>query len=153
MNDVCELYQMIPRSELDRVFEGTASAELGRDFLCFEKPYKLASMIVPKTWTIVDLGCAYAAQAYYFTHHKKYVAVDNYSENDYFRFQTDNMEFFNMSIQKFLSTHHFVDLERIFAICSAVPDEEAQKLAIETFPNHYVWYPGGIEDLRFEVKP
>lgn len=149
----CELWNMIPQLELDRVFQGTASAELAMDFLAFEKCYKVASLLIPKSWTILDLGCAYAAQAYYFMHHKKYVAVDHHSEKDYFRFQTDNMEFYNVSIQKFLSTHYFVDLERIFAICSAVPDEEAQKLTIETFPNHYVWYPGGVEDLRFEVKP
>ena len=145
----CELWSMIPQTEIDRVFHGTASAELGMDFLAFEKCYKVASLLVPKSWIIFDLGCAYAAQAYYFTHHKKYVAVDHSSKNDCFRFQTDNMEFFNMSIQKFLSMHHFVDLERIFAICSAVPDKEAQKLTIETFPNHYVWYPGGINELRF----
>lgn len=148
----CELWSMIPQTEIDRVFQGTASAELAIDFLAFEKCYKFASMLVPETWIILDLGCGYAAQAYYFTNHKKYIAVDCYSEIDCFRFQTDNMEFFNMSIQKFLSTHHFVDLEHVFAICSAVPDEEAQELTVEIFPNHYVWYPGGIEDFRFEVE-
>lgn len=153
MNDVCELYQMIPKSELDRVFEGKASAELGRDFLCFEEPYKLASMIVPKTWTIVDLGCAYAAQAYYFAEHLKYIGVDCFTEKDMIRFRTDNMELYEMTIREYVRDHiKKLDFEHTFAICSAVPDRQAQKLTLFQFPNHYVWYPGGKTDLRLEVK-
>lgn len=143
---------MIPKKEIDRVFAGTASAELSRDFLCFELPYKVASQIVPKSWTILDLGCGYAAQAYYFTSHKKYIAVDEIKSDRVIRFQTDNMELHLTSIQDFVRENiKDLDLYHTFAICSAVPDNEAQGLAIREFPHHYVWYPGGMTDIRMWI--
>lgn len=153
MNDVCELYQMIPKSELDRVFEGTAAAELGAGFMAFEHVYKAASLIVPKGWTILDLGCGYAPQAYYFTDHALYIGVDYPNIKNTIRFKTKNMKLFIMTIQQFVEEYlEKFDLRFTFAICSAVPDEDAQKTVAEYFPNRLIWYPGGKTDLRLEVK-
>lgn len=146
----CELYRMIPKEELDRVFKGTASAELDVDFLGFETPYKVASLVVPKRWTILDLGCGYAAQSYFFTAHKKYIGVDLGGVDFLLRFTTWNTKMYIMRIQEYIVKHHSeLDLEHTFALCIAVPDKEAQEMVIREFPNHYVWYPGGVNDLRF----
>lgn len=147
----CELYRMIPESELNRVFKGTASAELGMDFLGFEMPYKVASLVVPKRgWTILDLGCGYAAQAYFFTAYKKYIGVDLRGPESMLRFTTWNTEMYIMRIQDFVAKYlSELDLEHTFALCVAVPDKEAQDMIIREFPHHYVWYPGGINDLSF----
>ena len=68
-NNFCDLYQLIPKEELTRVFRTstTASAELDPTFLGFEDVYKAVSTFVQKDKIIIDLGCSYAAQAFYFT--------------------------------------------------------------------------------------
>lgn len=149
----CELFEMIPKSEIDRVFRGTAAAELSSDFMGFEDAYKVASIMVPKSWDIIDLGCGYAAQAYYFTKHLRYFAVDAPAWSDVIRFKTDNMKLYVMTIQEFVEKHlDDFDLNCTFAICSAVPDEDARNTVAEYFPNRYIWYPGGDTDVKLKVK-
>lgn len=41
-------------------------------------------------------------------------------------------------------------MNKVFAVCSAVPDKEARKLVADTFPNHLVWYPGLEKKLSFQ---
>lgn len=140
----CELFTIIPREEIDRVFtkSNTASAEMDFTFLGFEEVYKSILNFVPKNKIIVDLGCGYAAQSYYFTKYKKYIGVDNGIE-DNVHFVTENMEYYNMSIQNFckMITEQNWNLEEIFAICSYVPDKDARKTVKETFPYCLVYYP------------
>lgn len=145
MTETCELYKIIPIKELDRVFKGSASAELDHTFLCFEDIYKSLSAVIPKHWTILDIGCAYAAQAYYFTEHKKYIGVcPNIVGDEFIHFQTDNMEFYELTAQEYIPKYiETLDVERTFAICSYVPDKEAQSLVRECFPNCFVYYPKG----------
>ena len=145
MTGTCETYKLIPIKELDRVFKesSTASAEMDSTFLCFEDVYFTAKDLIDESWTVLDLGCAYAPQAFIFKDFERYIGVD-IGIKDGVHFQTDNMIFYNMSIQKYIEKHlKDLDLERTFAICSAVPDAEAQKLVRDTFPHQLVWYPGG----------
>lgn len=50
-----------------------------------------------------------------------------------------------MSIQKFIKEELpklNLDLNNVVAVCNAVPDEEARNMVLETFPRHFVAYPG-----------
>lgn len=146
MTGICRVYNLIPIKEIDRVFResSTASAEMDSTFLCFEDVYFTARELIDESWTVLDLGCAYAPQAFIFRDCAQYIGVDAGMKDD-IHFQTDNMIFHHMSIQKFIAKHlHELDLEKTLAICSAVPDAEAQQLVRDTFPHNLVWYPGGL---------
>lgn len=138
----CDLIKIIPSEEVERVFStGTASAELDFSFLAFEEVYKSVLSFVPKGKIIVDLGCAYAPQAFYFIEYAGYIGVDAHIPDVHF--ETPNMTLYNMSIQNFCDkvVKEGWNLEQYFAICSYVPDEEARKRVRETFPNCLVYYP------------
>lgn len=142
IHETCNLFNIIPRKEIDRVFRDspTASAEMNYTFMGFEEIYKAAASFIPKDFVVIDIGCAYAPQAYYFVNHNVYIGVDiNLPE---IRFETHNSEFLKMSAQDFcrVATDMF-DMKKVFAICSYVPDEKARKIVRETFPNCLVYYP------------
>ena len=157
-NKPCELYTLIPKEKIDQIFlkSETAGAELDYEFLGFEEVYKAVTLFVPKNRVIIDFGCGYAFQSWYFRDYRKYIGVDNdITENDILR--TDNAEFYFMSIQEFIRNHVVKDtfgfnyiilsgaeaerVESFFAICSYVPDTDAQRLVRETFPHCLVYYP------------
>lgn len=157
-HESCELFKMIPQERIRQVFESseTVGAECDHTFLGFEKVYKAVTLFVPKSKIIIDLGCAYAFQSWYFRDYAKYIGVDyDTKENDVLK--TENSEFYFMSIQKFIKEYVWEDqygfreirlpgmgpkrLEDVFAICSYVVDEKAQRLVRETFPNCLVYYP------------
>lgn len=141
----CELYTLIPKEKIDQIFlkSETASSELDYEFLGFEEVYKAATLFVPKNRVIIDFGCGYAFQSWYFRDYRKYIGVDsNITENDILR--TDNAEFYFMSIQEFTKNEFHktgYSFDEVFAICSYVPDIEAQRLVRETFPHCLVYYP------------
>ena len=140
--ETCELFEIIPKQEIKRVFsEGTAGAELDYSFLAFEDVYKSVLNFVPKGKTIIDLGCAYAPQAYYFTGYAGYIGVDIAIPEVHF--ETQNMTLHEMSIQQFCKKviDEEWDLKKCFAICSYVPDDDARRCVRETFPNCLVYYP------------
>ena len=137
-----DLFDLIPIKEIERVFKGTASAELSYDFLCMDEVYKAVREFVPTSWTILDLGCGYAAQAYYFLDYPKYIAVGLPAMEGMIRFHTDNMELYEMSIQEYIQKYiETLDCRKTFAICSYVPDDNARNLVRECFPNCLVYYP------------
>ena len=151
-------HHLIPKSEMNRVFRESysAAAEIGPDFMCFEEPYQAAVRVADKDSIILDLGCAYAPQAYYFSKCKHYIGVDlpmTLPENPFnypnikpeTRFHPDNARFYIMTIQQFIQTvlpKLKLDINHVIAVCSAVPDVQARQLVIDTFPVHYVSYPG-----------
>lgn len=157
----CELYTLIPKEKIDRAFETseTASAELDYEFLGFEEVYKAVTLFVPKGRIIIDFGCGYAFQSWYFKDYRKYIAVDEGTAcaDVLDILGTGNSEFYNMRIQEFIrkyvrkDRYRFCDIklknmdwqsvENVFAICSYVPDTEAQRLVRETFPHCLVYYP------------
>lgn len=151
-------HHLIPKEEMNRVFKESysAAAEIGPDFMCFDEPYQQAACVANKDSIILDLGCAYAPQAYYFTDCKQYIGVDmpmvrpehplNYPNiKPETRFHPDNARFYIMTIQQFIQTvlpELKLDMNHVIAVCSAVPDTQARQLVIDTFPIHYVSYPG-----------
>lgn len=149
--EFCNLIKnhIIPKEELERVFRDSdsASAELDASFLCFDNYYEDVLDHTSPDTVILDLGCAYAPQCWYFKDYERYIGVDLPFMNNV-KFQSPNAEFYLMSIQRFikevLPTLH-LDLNHTVAICSMVPDKEALELVRDTFPRHYVVYPSLIE--------
>lgn len=144
MNKECKLFKIIPREKLNHLFKNsTASAELDYSFLGFENIYKAVLMFVPKNKIIIDFGCAYATQSYFFIGYKKYIGIDIQMTNDSV-IHTDNSKFYHMTIQKFVN-EVFPTLgyrqDEVFAICSYVPDKEARELVRFSFDYCLVCYP------------
>lgn len=114
--------------------------ELESDFLGFVDEY--AEEQIPEDFTVIDFGCYQAVQACYFEHCKKYIGIDNSAPIEY-RFPTQNAEYYNTTIQNFIKKimpTMQLDLNKVYAICSYVPDEEAQKLVADTFPYAKIVY-------------
>ena len=143
----CELFTLIPREKLDYLFEHSgATAELDFTFLGFEDIYRDVLNFASKDKTIIDLGCGYAAQSYYFREHKKYIGVDACGNSDTV-IHTENSEFYFMSIQDFIKDVFpalGIGPKDVFAVCSYVPNKAARELVAETFPYCRVYYPGEI---------
>lgn len=145
MTEPCELFKLIPREKIERVFRTsqTVGAECDISFLGFEEVYKAVTMFVPKNKVIIDCGCAYAFQSWHFKDYCKYIGVDcGLSINDVL--QTQNSEFY------FVTIHHFIknvfptlgySLDDVFAVCSYVPDDEAREMVRNFFPHCLVYYP------------
>lgn len=152
--ETCELFELIPRDKIKRFFETskTVKAECDFSFLGFEKVYKAVTLFVPKKKIIIDLGCGYAFQSWYFRNYRKYIGV-NISGIDFF--ETENSEFYRTSIQDFIKDI-FPELgysvNDVFAVCSYVPDDLARKMVREFFPYCLVYYPYSEPDKNFDIK-
>ncbi|MCK5613707.1 hypothetical protein KAR91_68215 [Candidatus Pacearchaeota archaeon] len=133
-----ELLSIIPNQELTRVLDQD-HCDIEPEFLGFVYIYKNLSEIIPKHFTVVDLGCAYAPQAYYFTEHKKYIGIDIFEGE---RFETENSEHYVMDIKKFCKWRE-LDENETFAICNYVPPWHADNMALtrEYFKNVFTFYP------------
>lgn len=136
------LLRQIPKEQIDEVFN--SKVDIDFEFIGFTDIYEALSKIIPKHWTIVDLGCAYNPQCFYFKNHKAYLAID-IPDFTIKRFKTENCQILEMTIQNFIVSPEFenLDLRETFAICSYVPDDSARNLARQKFPNLYVYYPCG----------
>ena len=66
--ELSKLLDLIPPEEL-KLKLSYGSTELDPTFLCFEHVYLPVSKMIPEHFTIVDLGCFQAAQAYLFRNH------------------------------------------------------------------------------------
>ena len=152
MTETCELFNLIPREKIEHVFRTsqTVGAECDYTFLGFEHVYKAVTMFVPKSKVIIDLGCAYAFQSWYFRDYRKYIGVDNgVCCADVL--ETDNSEFYFISIQHFIRDvfpRLGYSLNEVFAVCSYVPDDNAREMVKNFFAHYLVYYP--TEELRWE---
>ena len=81
------LLAQLPRDQWDLIMEQDyyAASQIDPTFLGFVDVYYHLAAIIPRHWTIVDLGCAYAPQAFCFQHHKKFVGVDIDTPIDFMR--------------------------------------------------------------------
>ena len=145
MEECCELFRIIPRDKINDVFciSKTVSAECGHSFLGFEEVYKAATLFAPKNKVVIDFGCAYAFQSWYFRDYKKYIGVDCGTRPEEV-LRTDNSEFYHMTIQEFCRKYFpklGYSLDDVFAICSYVPDDDARNLVRTYFPHCLVYYP------------
>lgn len=137
-----ELLKILPKEQSEKVFN-QPNCEIEPIFIGFTDIYKALSTIIPKHFTVIDLGCCYNPQCYYFIEHKEYIAVDI---SDCIKWEAPNCRIFTMSIEEFIKTHlRDFFLEETFAICSYVPEWGADngKLVREAFKNVFVYYPHG----------
>ena len=135
--------QVIPAEEFNRV-TGCYDCEYDWEFLGFTDIYKSLVAIIPKHYTIADMGCYCAAQAYYFIGHRQYIGVDVYEGE---RFKPANAVHYVKTIQRFIAEDaKNIDLKTCFAICSYIPDSDAVEKVRRTFDNLFVYYPAGITE-------
>lgn len=112
--------------------------DIESDFLGFVEQYYLLSKVIPKHFTVIDFGCAYAPQAYYFIDHKKYIGIDYCVLK---RFTFKNTEHKLIAIETELSNWVGKDTSQIFAICNYVPTGTFNIRRI--FQNLFIYYPAG----------
>jgi len=123
--------------------------DIDGEFLGFTEIYKNLAEIIPKERIIIDLGCAYAPQAVYFTEHKKYIGVD---VSDCPKVKTNNSEYYIMKIQDFIEKElPKIKDENLFAICSYVPPwhGDNEKLVRENFRHCFIYYPDRRDNPLF----
>ncbi len=110
------------------------------------------SKIIPEHFTVVDLGCAYAPQAFFFEKHRQYIGVD---VDDCRRFRGRNTKHVVSTIADFIN-NHAREIERPrFAICSYVPPWHGDngRLVRNNFENAFVYYPEGSTPFNpFRIK-
>ena len=146
-----ELYNYIKKNHKDQiinVFNQDNIIEISPEFLGFLNIYYYLAKIIPINFTVIDFGCGYNAQSFYFINHKKYIGVDFWPNT--VRFQAPNTEFHEMLIDEYIHANKtkFIP-EQTFAICSYVPNWRTnnKKLVKETFANIFTFYPS-IENIQ-----
>ena len=134
------LARRIPKDQFDAIMAGPASMEIDPEFLGFVGIYEAISRIIPKHFTIVDLGCAYAPQCFYFEKHKGYIGVDC---GDNGRFKGSNTTHYDGTIQKFIEDEQEKILGPCFAICSYVPMWHGlnKNIIAAAFEDMFIYYP------------
>ena len=110
------------------------NCDIDETFLGFVDTYYYLSKIIPKDWTIVDFGCAFAAQAYYFIRHKAFIGVDFGIKK---RFHFKNTDLYEGTIADYLMQKPIK--ERVFAIVNNVPSFETE-LVRNYYPNCFIYY-------------
>jgi hypothetical protein len=124
-------------------------ADIDPSFLGMVETYEALSHLIPKHWTVLDIGCSYAPQAYYFREHKRYIGVNLPQRPRLQTFCFANSEFVWMRGEDFINSKHALmlqlNLEQTFAICNYVPDSNdvLGKAVRGTFKNLYCFYPSG----------
>lgn len=134
------LLSIIPEDQQYEVFNQDR-CDIDGEFIGFTDIYESLSKIIPVHFTVVDLGCAYNPQCYYFINHKQYIAVDDNFQLK--RFKTPNCTLYNMSINDFILYHlDNLDLDKTFAICSYVPTN--RDMIRTSFKNLFIYYPSSV---------
>lgn len=159
LNPVCTDYShycrsLIPDSEWERVMRGAASAEIScNDMMCGGggRTYYYLSKIIPKHFTVIDIGASYAAQSYFFQSHIGYIAVEPYKCYDtdipIENFKPDGTARFEITAGKFIKEilpMLNLNMSQVFAICNYVPEwfgENPNELVRRTFKNVFCYYP------------
>ena len=143
------LLHLIPKDVLSKALS-QYYCEIESDFLCFALPYEAVAECIPATIPVIDLGCYMAAQAYFFRNHPAYVGVDCYEMCEDFsslrRFSLPNCRHVSAQIQDCAEAlkEEYPDA---YAVCIAVPDNEARLAVSHLFPNHCICYPGEKPDV------
>lgn len=133
---LCDILERDHPEQLKMVMDNGGAAELDHSFLGFLDQYYHLSEIIPKDFTVIDLGCAFAPQAYFFQEHKEYIGVDI---SGAIRFTFKNTYNNLCDIDIFCEQYRGKDNRKIFAICNYVPIN-SQKVR-EIFQNLFCFYP------------
>ncbi len=139
-----EIMQTYPE-EIRRIFH-YPDCELEFGFLGFLENYEVE---LPKDFTVIDLGCYQGVQSVYFKDQQQYIGVDVATPTIWRMMATDNVASYQCTIQNFIRDilpHLNLDLNKTFAICSYVPDEEARAMMRETFPYYRDVYGNEMQE-------
>lgn len=142
------VWSLIPKKEIERVMKSDASAEIqASSCMCGGATYYYLSKMIPKHWTVIDIGCAYNPQSYLFQYHKRHIAIEpKWLDKDFHfeYFKAPNTELLFMTGQEFIQNElpkMNLDLNKTFCIVNYVPSGAANLMARETFKNIYTYYP------------
>src|SRR3990167_1722897 len=116
---------------------GQDMCDIDGSFLGFVDTYYYLAKIIPLNWTVIDFGCAYNPQAYFFRKHKKFIGVDFGIRE---RCKFENTELFEGKISDYLKGKP--QSHKVFAICNNVPSPET-KLVREYFEDCFIFYTKG----------
>lgn len=136
----------IGSEEAKRLF-AYEECEADADFFAFLENYKDLSEVLPKNFTIIDIGSCMSLQADYYKGFKRYIGVEPWVPLE-FRLRQSNAEYYKQTAQLFVAETlpqliaAGLDLNKTFAVCSAVPDKTAKALVAKTFKYFRVAYPG-----------
>ena len=131
-NLACELAEKYPK--MFREVLEQKMCDIDGTFLGFVDTYYYLSKLIPKSWTIVDFGCAYNPQAYYFLEHRAFIGVDIGIIK---RFHFKNTDLYNGTIADYLAQKP--PIEKVFAICNNVPSAE-KEMVRHYYPNCFIYY-------------
>lgn len=134
-----ELFECLPDEQRKEVM-ASGMCDIEPSFMGFVRIYRNLSEIIPKHFTVVDLGCAYAPQCWYFRDHAGYIGVDI---GDHHRFHMPNTIHYSMSISDFIRDVRPSIIDPVFAICSYVPPwgEDNMKITQLAFTHAFTYYP------------
>lgn len=136
------LMTLIPKDEIDRKYK--YMAEFSPDFAGFVDIYYYLSKVIPKDYTVIDFGAGYNAQSYFFTGHRKYIAINPATvEADNGMFCPENCTIYHMTTLEFLEKIDYPK-ENVFAICNYVPNwygQDSIDLVHKNFRNCYTFFP------------
>jgi hypothetical protein len=113
------------------------------EFMGFVSTYKLLSQLIPKHFTVVDIGCSYNPQCFYFKDHTAIISICPSTTDVY---STENCIFKQQKASEFIESDLYksLDLNTTFAICNYVPEwynENAKEITRNNFLNMYIFYP------------
>jgi len=135
-----QLVNVLPNDQWDNVMY-QEYCDIDPSFVGFVNHYYHLSKIIPKGMTVIDIGCAFAPQSYYFQEHKQYIGIDDGLLK--YKFTFDNSLFYNINIHKFMKevypNKYKEQKESIFWICNYMPysiDDLRQE-----FKHIYYYYP------------
>lgn len=141
------LKSKIPLNQMHKINDGKVFDSLG-----YEQFYQVISTVLPPEFTIVDLGCYIAAQAFLFENFVQYIGVDYYDYEPFDvdgyvapqRFVSKNCYHIRLDIQSFFSTSDFksLNLDKTYFLLSAVADQEAKELVLHHTKNACIFNPG-----------
>lgn len=138
------LFYSLPKEQRKEVMTEDNECDLEPAFMGFVDTYFYLSRLIPKDWTVIDIGCAFNPQCWYFRDHARYIAVEPSLRK---MFHVDNTEIYYASAKGFIENTLptlNLDLDKTFAICNYVPPsyrENPMELVRATFKNIYCFYP------------
>lgn len=145
---------LIPSDEWKRVMKSDASAEISaNNMMCGfgGRTYYNLSKMIPKDWTVIDIGASYGAQSYFFQSHSKYIAVEPFKNDNYGwhfeSFKANGTERYEMTAGEFIKEmlpKLKLDLNKTFAIANYTPNwfgENPIELVRSHFSNIWTFYP------------
>lgn len=130
------LLTLLPEDQKEHIF-AYPYCDISDDFIGFIDTYYYLSKMIPKHWTVIDFGCGYNAQCFFFTEHTRYIAVDFPGHP---RFCASNTELVDSPIQEYLEQWQG-NVDTVFAISNYVTTTSTRQLISAIFPNCYCFYP------------